>query len=265
MSRGTTFRILAEDNTGSHKHSKEEIHKRFKEEIKNEFYTSKDDAAIEEEIKKYGYAPFIQLRADPDEESKKHGYFCDQVEAPFPVWINTKTGNEAYEITSNDFMSNFNELYEHFNITGVGSSKCREITREEARQMLKVINYFLAKKYNLDIERAVFEDNEFFEVFKAQWFYFRNRFKNNRNKADDSSSQQTIKIIIEDRRVDVERCDNEDECCSDHDDVYSLEDEDRSQAEYLRSVLEAFLLTGEDWRKEEEQKVVYHLVYEFWF
>lgn len=268
MSRGSTFRILAEDNTGSKHWSKDQIHAKYKEELKHEYWSDKDDAFIEEKIKQEGYSPFIPLREEPDEDAKKYNYLPKQVENPFPIWINTNTGNGAYEITANEFMSDFDQLCQHLNINGCGATTCREISRKEAKEMLQVVRYFLNGKYNRDFEEAVFEDNEFFSVFEEQWLSFRNRFRKNRNEKNScSTSTQTIRIIVEDRRVDVEK-DYEEDDKYDYDaeeEYLSLEKEDRAQAEYLRSILEAFLLTGKSWVKEEEQNIIYRLVYEYWF
>ena len=265
MSQGTTFRILAEDLTGKKLHSKEDVHSRYLNELKHSFYSEKTDADFEDDIEKNGMAPFIEVRNDETKDDKKFRVLPEQKEDPFPVWLNTETGNEAYEVLSEDFMSDFMELADYLHITGTGADECVEITKGDAKKLLRVVDYILAGKYSRDVEEVLFEDNEFFDVLNEQFFHFSMRFKNKKKK---SASQQIIRIVIEDKRADVE---SEEKYVDDDDsdlEEERLESErsERQTAMNLRDVLIAFLMMGSRWSyREDKANVKYHLVYYRWF
>lgn len=269
MSQGTTFRIFAVSNDSVKIKSPTEIHDRYVEDqLHSGNYWSTDEdrnKKIEEAIQREGYVPFMRVYDKPTEEEKKYQSLGRQVEDPFPVWIETASGKEAYEVYSEDFLSDFDELYQHLGISGTGATECKEITRKQAKEMLAVVNYILKGSYNREIEEAVFEDNEFFHVFEEQYWTFERRFKKSK-KCDQN--QQTIKIIIKDERVDVEREDDGEYSNKD----YGYEEEDlqsekdmKTELNNLRSVLETFLNISYSWKDESELKVVYKLAYFKWF
>lgn len=269
MSQGTTFRIFAVNNDSAKIKSLKEIHDRYVEDqlhSGNYWFTDEDrNDKIEEAIHREGYVPFMRVYDKPTEEEKKYQSLGRQVEDPFPVWIETASGKEVYEIYAEDFLSDFNELYQHLGISGSGATECKEISRTQAKEMLDVVNYILKGNYNREIEEAVFEDNEFFHVFEEQYWIFERRFKKNRKQ---NQNQQTIKIVIKDERVDVEREKNDEYSNEDYDyEEEDLQSEKDMKAELnnLRSVLETFLNISYSWKDESELKVIYKLVYFKWF
>lgn len=242
MGLETLFRVFAVDNTGKRKHSADEVHALYKEELKHDCgYQKNTDEKLEETIKKEGMEPFIPIRKKPTADDKKYGTLPEQKEDPFPVWLDTETGNEAYEILEENFLSDFNELYEFHNLTGSGAKSSCVISIEDAKDMVRVLEYIMKGKYDRDIEDIVFDGNMYLHVFEQQFFNFGMRF---RNKKKDKTLQK-IKIIIKDDRTDVE---HEGEYDEDEDD-YELEEErresqknERFQVERLHSILSAFLL-----------------------
>lgn len=259
MGLETYFRIFAVDNTGKRKKTKEWIHDTWKEELKHDCYgSSKPTADREEQIEKEGIPPFIEIRKDATADCVKYNYLPDQECDPFPLWVDTASGNIAYELMDENFLSDFDELYKHLNLDS-NSHKCCEITADSAKKMAAVLDYILKGKYDRDIEDAVFEDNEFFHLFEEQFFNFGMRFRNKKKK----SPQQTIRIIIKDDRHDIQREDSYDE---DEDDWELIEERRESEKnerytiQRLRDVLTTFLmLLPPDYAKNPP--VVYKLGY----
>lgn len=254
----TIFTVIAVDNTGKKKHSQEEIRKLCLEEMKHGNYSaSMNEEEFNKEIDQRGLIPFIEVRSEKTEDSEKYHYLPEQKNDPFPLWIDTKSGNEGYEIFNANFLSDFQCLYDFYRNQFV--NECIEIPVEDVKKMLQVLNYILAGKYDRDLEDALFESNEFFQVFEDQFYYFKDRYR----KQNRKSKQQTIKVIIKDERTDVEKE------IEDSDDDYEYDAEtreaeksERGQVQYLKSVLSAFLMMKEpDWKKPEECPVLFKLAY----
>ncbi len=241
MGLETYFRIFAIDNTGKRKKTKEWIHETWKEELKHDCYgSSMPTVDREEQIEREGIPPFIKIRKDATANCIKYNYLPDQECDPFPLWVDAASGNIAYELMEENFLSDFDELYKHLNLDS-NSHKCCEITADDARKMAAVLDYILKGKYDRDIEDAVFEDNEYFRLFEEQFFNFGMRFRNKKKK----SLQQTIRIIIKDDRHDVQREDSYDE---EEDDWELIEERreseknERRTIQRLRDVLTTFLI-----------------------
>lgn len=259
MGLETYFRVFAVDNTGKRARSKEWIEEAWKEELKHGCLGSeKSEEELNKEIKERGIAPFIEVRKEPDADSEKYHYLPEQEADPFPLWIDVASGNLAYEVLETNFLSDFDELYKHYNLES-GSVNCCEISVDDAEDMLAVLEYIQKGKYDRDIEEMAFRNNEFFKVFEDQFFNFGMRFRNRKKE----SSVQTIKIIVEDRRTDVKRMDSIDDEESDWDvqeERAESESNERWQIEHLKNVLNAFLMMKEpDYAKDP--KVVYKLGY----
>ena len=250
MGLETYFRVFAVDNTGKHKHTKEEIEKLWEEEKEHDPTASVYDKDYTEQY--HEMPPFLVVRNPPDADSKKYKYIPSQKEDPFPIWIDTATGNEAYEVMDVNFLSDFDELYKHYNLNGC--SDCCEVSLDDVHDMLSVLNYILRGKYDRDIEDDIFEDNEFFRVFEDQFFNFKMRFR----RKKQNTSQQTIRVIIKDDRSHVET----DEGYDENEDDWELieerresEKEERGQIERLKNVLNAFLYMKEpDYAKTPKVK-----------
>ena len=258
MGLETYLRVFAVDNTGKRKYTKQQIEKLWNEELEHDPTVSvygKSDKDYTDTPREM--PPFLVVRNPPDADSKKYNYLPEQKNDPFPVWIDTATGNEAYEIMDVNFLSDFDELYKHYHLEGCHD--CCEITLTEVHDMLAVLNYILRGKYDRDIEESVFDDNEFFRIFEEQFFNFKMRFR----RKKPSIPQQTIRIIVKDERSHVETDEGYDE---EKDDWELIEErreserDERMQIERLRDVLNAFLYMKEP-GYIEKPKVKYKLGY----
>lgn len=255
MGLETYFKIFAVDNTGKHKYAKEQVEAIWNEERKHEL--TYPAANVEGTAPISAMPPFLRVREEPDADSKKYNYLPEQKNDPFPIWIDTTTGNEAYEIMDVNFLSDFDKLYEHYNLQV--ASECCEVPANDIEDMLTVLNYILKGKYDEDIEETVFRSNEFFKVFEDQFFNFGMRFRNRKKE----NKVQTLKIIVEDKRADVKRMDSEEDEEDDWDlqeERKASEKEERCQIERLKDVLTAFLYMREpDYVKNP--RIIYKLGY----
>lgn len=258
MGLETMFRIFAVDNTGKHHYTKEQVHSICKEELKHECgLLEKSDEELEEILKKEGYPPFVEVRNPPNADSKKYHYLPDQKEDPFPIWIDTESGNEAYEIAQDNFLSDFDSLYKELRLD-TSNFKCCNISVDAVKDMLTVLDYIIKGKYNLDLEEMVFQNNDYFRVFEDQFFNFKMRFRTTKKPP-----QQIIKIVIKDDRAEAYSENAED----DYDDDVELQEErkesernERFLVQRLRDVLSAFLVCKEA-SYLENPKVIYKLGY----
>lgn len=258
MGLETYLRIFAVDNTGKRKYTKQQIEKLWNEELEHDPTASvygKGDKDYTDSPREM--PPFLVVRNPPDADSKKYKYLPSQKEDPFPIWIDTATGNEAYEIMDVNFLSDFDELYKHYHLEGCHD--CCEITLTEVHDMLAVLNYILREKYDRDIEEYMFEDNEFFRLFEDQFFNFKMRFRRNKPRVQ----QQTIRVIITDKRSNVETDEGYDEETDDWELIEERresERDERRQIERLKDVLTAFLYMREP-DYVENPKVIYKIGY----
>ena len=257
MGLETYLKIFAVDNTGKCKYAKEQIKAIWNEEQKHELAYLSSIAREERDAPTPTMPPFLRVREEPDADSKKYKYLPSQKEDPFPVWIDTASGNEAYELMDVNFLSDFDELYKHYRLEDC--SNCCEISIDDVHDMLAVLNYILRGKYDRDIEDILFEDNEFFHVFEEQFFNFKMRFRRKKPRAP----QQTIRVIIKDDRSHVET----DEGYDENEDDWELieerresEKEERGQIERLKNVLNSFLYMKEP-DYEKNPKVIFKLGY----
>ena len=257
MGLETYLKVFAVDNTGKHRYTKEQIDAIWKEEQKHELAYSSSMAGEERDAPTPTMPSFLRVREEPDADSKKYKYLPEQKNDPFPIWIDTATGNEAYEIMDVNFLSDFDELYKHYHLEGCHD--CCEITPTEVHDMLAVLNYILRGKYDRDIEEYMFEDNEFFRVFEDQFFNFKMRFRRNK----PNIPQQTIRIIVKDERSQVETDEGYDEETDDWELIEERresEKDERRQIERLKDVLTAFLYMREP-DYVENPKVIYKIGY----
>lgn len=257
MGLETYLKIFAVNNTGNRTYKRERVEAIWNEEQKHMF-TYQSSKSDESDVPPPVMPPFLRVREEPDSDSKKYNYLPEQKNDPFPVWIDTATGNEAYEIMDVNFLCDFDELYKHYNLQG--SSDCCEIPIKDIRDMLAVLNYILRGKYDRDIEEYVFDNNEFFRVFENQFFNFKMRFRRSRNK---QRPQQTIRVIIKNERSEVET----DEGYNEDTDDWELIEERREsekdehrEIERLKDVLTAFLYMREP-DYVENPKVIYKMGY----
>ena len=255
MGLETYFRIFAVDNTGKNKYTKDQIESIWKEVLKHDVIAPFDD---EDDANPHNVIPpFLIIREPPTKESKQYNCLPSQKHDPFPMWIDTATGNVAYEIMEVNFLSDFDELYKHYGLEG--PSNCCDIPIDDISDMMSVLNYIQRGKYDADLEESVFEDNEFFKIFENQFFNFKMRFRRNRK----IPAQQTIRVIIKDDRSKVE---TDEGYCEDTDDWELIEErreserDERHQIDRLKTVLASFLYMKEP-SYIENPKIKYKLGY----
>ena len=232
MSQGTTFMLMAVDKAKMIGFDERHEIAVADNKRKHVFGDITDEQAAKE-IDRGNVSPFLPKYRNPDDS------FAEFERTPFCVWVEYKTARLCYEIGSWDFTSDFLELSdEHWNMRTCDGSDTREVTAEEARQMLAVIDYILAGTYNSKMEREVFRTNPFFRVFENQFLSFAERFRGRRRgKGCDEEYKREM-----------------DELCA----------TDTWQAQQMRTVLSAFLSLAEQDYTEDSKHFEYKLVYLRW-
>lgn len=257
MSQGTTFRVIAFDV--SRKLPQEEVLRIGVQDRLHSFGWGSEatEEAAERFVKEKGMPRFLPLYEKQNEEDKQYNSYR-QKEDPFPLWIDTDLGFVGHELLACDFTSDFNRLEEYFVLQAESPNECVEITREQVREMLQVLDYIKLGKYDRELEEAFFSDNEFFRPLESQFFNFEMRFRN-KNK---DIAQQTVKIVIEDKRTYAEK-----EPAEEVEYACEAEESKRDETatiEYLRSVLSTFLLMSPEYRYKQKEKIDMKLAYFKW-
>lgn len=257
MSQGTTFRIIAFDV--SRKLPKEDILRIGTQDRLHSFGWGSESTkeAAEQFIEEKGMPRFLPFYEDQNEEDKQYNSYR-QKEDPFPLWIDTNTGFIGHELLACDFTSDFNKLEEYFMLQAESPNECVEITREQVKEMLQVLDYIKLGKYDRDLEETFFSDNEFFRPLESQFFNFEMRF---RSKKKDNA-QQTVKIVIEDERTYAEKEDTDEVECDCE--VEESKRDETATIDYFRSILSTFLLMSPEYRYKQKEKIVLKLAYFKW-
>lgn len=226
-------------------------------------YSFKND---DEKIKRYnelGKPMFLKKVEKTKVKSYdgKHEYESwEQVVDPLPIWINTENNHVYYEMLSYEFLSDFDNLYSYYNLTGQGKNECVEITKEDAQNILQAIDYIFLGKYDKDLERIFLDGNRFISILEDVYPKFTWRFR----KTRDKDSNKTIVILKE---KNSEYSNETDDCYNeDYEDYGDSESEweydGRITLERLRTVMESFLHLVDEYRYSEKPfdiKLIYLL------
>ena len=255
MSGKSTFRILYANLNDEKTLSKEEVDNFTRIDFKRSGYGYLDPNEAEKRFQENGVPPFVEFVKEVAEKYNDHEYkHYEPIADPLPIWIDTSTGRRYYETADYEFCSDFRELYEYYSLTGAGRGSCVEISREEVRDMLQVIDYIFLGKYDKDFERLFFSDNRFIEILDSVYPKFMWRFRKTHKKED---AEKTVIILKEKGKTYSNYDDEEDDLCDEDEEDYGDAESDwvsegRGTLEYLKMVLENFIHLANSYKYSDE-------------